>query len=319
MTHKKGCPVVYGPVPSRRLGFSLGVDILPFKTCSLDCQYCQLGPTPHTSSKRRGYGSVSSLVSQIREAVGKGRKIDFITFSGSGEPTLNKKIGRMIKAIQKNFSIPVAVLTNSTMLTHRSVRKALRSSDLVVPSLDAATQDVFVRLNRPSSNLHIRTMIQGLKTFQQNFSGQLWLEVMLAKGINDSKEHLKKLKAIIQEIQPDLIQLNTVVRPPAFPSAAPLSWQDLENVKHFLGEKCEIIADFERKDQSRQSESTKNDILTMIRRRPVTLEDLEKSLGRHRNELLKYLDALKREERIIMVSHKEKYFYEPASPKTKEK
>jgi wyosine [tRNA(Phe)-imidazoG37] synthetase (radical SAM superfamily) len=315
MPQKSTCPVIYGPIPSRRLGFSLGIDILPFKTCSLDCQYCQLGPTPSPVCKRKGYGSTASLTSQIKHAIDRGKKIDFITFSGSGEPTLNKKIGQMIKATKKHFSIPVAVLTNSTLLTRKSVRRALHRADLVVPSLDAASQDVFIQLNRPHPDFHIQDILQGLKTFRRNFRGKLWLEVMLVKGINDSREHLQKLKSAIQEIKPDLVQLNTVVRPPAISSASPLNRKELEDIQDYLGGKCEIIADFKRKGQTQHSRSIENDITAVASRRPVTLEDLTTSLGMHRNELIKHLESLKKAEKIKIVSHKDKIFYETSSSK----
>ena len=241
---------VYGPVPSRRLGYSLGVDILPFKICSLDCIYCQLGRTKRKTIQRKKYFDFDVILSQIKTVIDSGQKIDTITFSGSGEPTLNVFIGELIKGIKKNTSIPVAVLTNSTLLIHKSVRNALSKADLVIPSLDAATQDIFVRMNRPHKSIKIQQIIEGIKKFRQEFSGKIWLEILFVKGVNDSLAHLKKLKAAISEINPDKIQLNTVVRPPAEKSSLPVTPQELANFRKFFGTKAEVIAEFKKKTRN---------------------------------------------------------------------
>jgi len=184
----------YGPVPSRRLGFSLGIDIIPLKTCSLNCIYCQLGPTPKKTTHKKEYFSSSDILAQIRKKLSSGQRIDYITFSGSGEPTLNKALGKLIRDIKKTTSIPAAVLTNSTLLSLKSTREALMDADLVVPSLDAATQEIFVKVNRPHSSLKLEEIIEGLWKFRQEFKGSIWLEIMLVKGVNDSPSHIRKLK-----------------------------------------------------------------------------------------------------------------------------
>ncbi len=307
---------IYGPVPSRRLGFSLGIDILPFKTCTLDCIYCQLGPTPKKTVERKKYFATDSVLAQIERALSSGQRIDYITFSGSGEPTLNTDLGTLIREIKTITDIPVAVLTNSTLLTDEEVRKELSAADLVVPSLDAATQDVFIEVNRPHASLKMEDIIAGLKKFRKEFKGQIWLEIMLVAGINDSPEHIKKLKAAVREIEPDRIQLNTVIRPPAEARAKALSIEELEKIQKNLGKKCTIIADFHRLDQFPQQKNLEEKILSMIHRRPVTLSDISASLGKHRDEVLKYLNILSRKNRIRSVIHKEKTYYEPASPAT---
>jgi wyosine [tRNA(Phe)-imidazoG37] synthetase (radical SAM superfamily) len=304
---------IYGPVPSRRLGYSLGIDILPFKTCSLDCIYCQLGNTQQKTIQRKKYYDIDTILAQIKNKIASGQRIDTITFSGSGEPTLNVFIGKIIREIKKNTSIPVAVLTNSTRLSVKSVRAALSAADLVVPSLDAATQDVFQRINRPHKSLKIHQIIEGLKIFRQEFSGKIWLEILLVKGLNDSPTHLKKLKKAISQIKPDKIQLNTVVRPPAEKSALPLSSRELEKIQKFFGTKAEVVADFKKTQKKPVSEDIKNAILEMAARRPVTLADMGKSLGKHKNELIKYCDILLKEGKLRLVIHEGKKFYEPCS------
>jgi wyosine [tRNA(Phe)-imidazoG37] synthetase (radical SAM superfamily) len=301
---------IYGPVPSRRLGYSLGVDILPFKTCSLDCIYCQLGTTERKKVQRNKYFDVDAILGQIKNLIVSGQRIDYITFSGSGEPTLNVFIGILIREIKKTTQIPVAVLTNSTLLSQKSVRNALSDADLVVPSLDAATQDIFDRINRPHSSLKIRQVIKGLKIFRQEFSGKIWLEILLVKGVNDSPAHIKKLKKAISKINPDKIQLNTVVRPPAENSALPLSPQELDKIREYFGKKAEVVAEFNKIQHGPISHDIKDAILAIVARRPVTLADMSKSLGKHKNELIKYCDILLKEGKIKLIIHEGKKFYE---------
>jgi len=301
---------IYGPVPSRRLGFSLGIDIIPFKTCTLDCIYCQLGLTIQKTIRRREFFSPSEILSQIKKKLSSGQRIDYITFSGSGEPTLNLVLGQLIREIKKITSVPVAVLTNSTLLTRKNVRKVLMPADLVVPSLDAATQAIFHKINRPYKSLKVKEIIDGLSQFRQEFTGSIWLEVMLAKGVNDSLTHIKKLKKAISKIKPDKIQLNTVIRPPAEMFARPLDIKELKKIKNLLEKNCEIIAEFDKKEQIPPSENLEDLILTMIQRRPVTLTDISISLGKHKNEILKYLNFLLKEGKIRSVSHKDRKYFE---------
>ncbi len=302
---------IYGPVPSRRLGFSLGIDIIPFKTCSLDCIYCQLGLTARKTIRRKEYFSSARILAQIKKKISSGQRIDYITFSGSGEPTLNAAIGKFIREIKKITSVPVAVLTNSTFFSRKIVRKALMAADLVVPSFDAATQEAFVQVNRPHSSLKIDKIIKGLLLFRQEFKGSIWLEIMLVKGVNDSPSHLRKLKEAVASIKPDKIQLNTVIRPPAEKFARPLILRELEKLKKLFGENCEIIAEFDKKAQKPASENLEGAIFSLIQRRPVTLSDISASLGKHKNEIIKYINFLLEEDKIKLVIHKGLNYYEP--------
>lgn len=301
---------IYGPVPSRRLGYSLGVDILPFKTCTLDCIYCQLGKTERKTVRRKKHFDAGSILSQITRIIASGEPIDHITFSGSGEPTLNVIIGKLIREIKKSTSIPVAVLTNSTLLSHKSVRSALSQADVVVPSLDAATQEIFERINRPHASLKISHVIEGLKIFRSEFSGKLWLEILLVKGVNDSQSHLNKLKEVISEIHPDKIHLNTVVRPPSEISAQSLGFREMEKIRKFFGNTAEVVAEFDKVQHTPSSRNLSDAILSMVRRRPVTLSDMSLSLGKQKNELTEYCDILLKEGKIRLVDHKGKIFYE---------
>lgn len=305
------CAHLYGPVPSRRLGFSLGVDFIPFKTCSLDCIYCQLGHGPKTTLSRQAFIPAKDILAEIKKKISSGVRIDFITFSGSGEPTLNTEIGLLIRELKKITDIPVAILTNSTLLQQDEVRQALLSADLVVPSLDAVTQDVFEKTNRPHPSLKVKDIISGLKKFRHEFKGKIWIEVLLVKGINDSASHLQKLKEITTNLKPDKVHLNTVVRPPAEKSASALTLNEMEKIRDFLGKNCEIIATFKNSPVSQFPITQEESLMAMIRRRPMTLDDLSASLGTSSSEILKLIHILQSEQKIKSVPHKGKDYYEP--------
>ncbi len=301
---------IFGPVPSRRLGFSLGIDPIPFKTCTLDCIYCQLGRTTHKTLVRKEYVKVKEIVDEVRAAISSGKTIDYLTFSGSGEPTLNSKIGEMIKEIKKFTSIPIAVLTNGTLLTLPEVREALKEADLVIPSLDAVTEEVFYKINRPYPSLRIKEIIAGIKEFRRIYRGKIWLEIMLVKGINDSFEELTALKEIIRDINPDKVQLNTPVRPPAESWVKVLNKKEMEEARDLLGEEVEIIAEFKRKEILAYREDIEEEIQALILRRPVTLEEISATLGVHINELIKYVEVLEKEEKVGVREYQGKrYLY----------
>ncbi len=306
---------IYGPVPSRRLGLSLGVDIVPFKICTFNCVYCQLGRTLRQSGRRRCFFPESEVLGQVRKALDQNPQIDHITFSGSGEPTLNSAIGRLIRKIKAMTDIPVVVLTNSSLLTRRPVRKALLAADIIVPSLDAARATAFRRVNRPLPNLKVERIIQALESFRREFRGCIWLEVMLVKGINDSEADIRALKKAIAGIRPEKVQLNTVVRPPAEKWAKPLSRRALEMIKKDLGEKAEIVADFRRHSRSPTGQNLREAILAMVERRPVTLSDVAASLGRDEREVRPHLDTLLRSKTIRRQRHQGSVYFAPQNPR----
>jgi wyosine [tRNA(Phe)-imidazoG37] synthetase (radical SAM superfamily) len=301
---------VYGPVPSRRLGFSLGVDLFPGKTCSFDCVYCQLGKSGRKTSTRREYVPTARVLEDIKSALAKGQRIDHITLSGSGEPTLHSGIGAVIKAIKKVTKVPVAVLTNASLLGLKEVRDALKSADVVVPSLDAALPAAWKKVNRPLPSLSLDAIVTGLATFTRSFKGRVWLEVMLVKGINDKPEHILALKKAIARVKPDKVQLNTVTRPPAERSAAPLTSAELESIRRRLGGNTEVVAGFLEKTQTPGNRRLKEVLFGLIRRRPVTLEDMASALGESRDAVRANLDLLIQERRIVGTTHKGQVFYE---------
>jgi wyosine [tRNA(Phe)-imidazoG37] synthetase (radical SAM superfamily) len=301
--------LVYGPVASRRLGLSLGVDIIPFKTCTLDCLYCQLGSTARTTVRRRRWVPPDEVLAQIKAAVDSGQRIDAITFSGSGEPTLSRDIGRLIRAVKAMTRIPVVVLTNATLLSRKDVRRDLAAADVVVPSLDAVTSPAFRRVNRPHPSLGVRRIIDGLVRFRGEFPGELRLEIMLVKGVNDSPAHIRALKTAIARIRPDRIELNTVVRPPADRGAKPLAPPALARIRAALGPKAEIVASFAPRAQAPAEGGLEEAVLATVRRRPQTAADIASALGRHRDEVLKTLTALLARGRIRTLTHEGRAYF----------
>ena len=300
---------IFGPVPSRRLGFSLGVDTIPFKTCSLNCIYCQLGRTINKTIQRKKYIAADDILREIEEVLREGKRIDYITFSGSGEPTLNSEIRRMISRIKELTSIPLAILTNGTLLYRPRIREDLMEADLVIPSLDTVTQEIFEMVNRPHPSLKIEKVITGIDSFSQEFNGKVWLEIMVVKGINDSLEEIEKAAQVIKQMNLEKIQLNTVVRPPAEEFARPLTREDLNNIKTVLGKKCEIIAEFKRATQKAYKRDVEKRILSMVKRRPVTLVDISHSLGLHRNEIIKYVETLEKKHQVKTEVHSGERYY----------
>jgi wyosine [tRNA(Phe)-imidazoG37] synthetase (radical SAM superfamily) len=305
---------VFGPVPSRRLGISLGIDIVPFKTCSYNCIYCECGPTTRLTLERESFIQPDRVISEIEAALGQLKYIDFLTFSGSGEPTLNKDIGYFITRIKKLTSFPVAVLTNGSLLFQEDVKRDLLAADVVLPSLDAVSPDVFSRINRPHHQLNVSGIIRGLAEFRNLYSGKIWLEIFIVKGLTDGKTELEKLHAAIKKIRPDRVQLNSLDRPPAEPGVSPVDVKDLEDIRQRWSDlPVEIIKRVRRREEIVAfSENLEHLILTTIGRRPLTLEDLIDLTGKNRLEILKYIDILAQEKKIRFQIVGEKIFYRSA-------
>ena len=285
---------LYGPVPSRRLGRSLGIDIVPFKVCTLDCVYCQLGRTTEKTLQRKDYVPVEAVLAELKDKLAEGLEADFISISGSGEPTLNSRLGELIEGIKKITDIPVAILTNGTLLYKQDVRADCAKADVVLPSLDAGDEQIYQRINRPHSGLSIEKLISGLCAFRNEFAGRIWLEVFFIEGFNTDNEQIAKIKDAIDRIRPDKVQLNTAVRPTAEPGIKSLDAEKLQAIAEELGEKCEIVSSScVVRDASCVKRNTQYDIrntlLSMLKRRPCSLSDICSALGISRNEALKYI------------------------------
>ena len=290
----------YGPVPSRRLGFSLGVDLFPKKTCSFDCIYCQLGLSSKKTVKRFSFLKLSKFKKDLKEIISKNPKINYITISGSGEPTLHKGLDKIIATIKKitQNKYPVAVITNSSLLHRGEVRDELKEADLIVPSLDAATAKTFSKINRPLKGITLKKIVSGLIRLRKEFKGKIWLEIMLIAGINDSKREIEKFKEIIDKINPDKIQLNLPIRPAGVKISLP-SRSKIERIKKALGKRSKVVVKFSLKKRgSKAYGNLKRDIFNFLKVRPATLDDLTRSLNANSNEIAKQLFLLLDQKKI---------------------
>ena len=268
---------VFGPVPSRRLGLSLGVDLIPAKTCTFDCLYCQLGRTLCKTLSRKPYVPVDDVVMEIQ------RKLldtvpDVITLAGSGEPTLHSEIDQVIDSIKQMTDIKVVVLTNGSLLWLEEVRERILKADIIVPTLSSALDHTFQMIHRPHEGLDLASIVDGLKMFRQDYSGQLFLELMFLAGINDTDQEVEGLKTLIGQISPEKIHLNTVVRPPADSRAIALDRERLEDIKEKVGEKAELVAENSVTGRGRKENSLFSTVLDMIRRRPLRPSDIAVAL-----------------------------------------
>jgi wyosine [tRNA(Phe)-imidazoG37] synthetase (radical SAM superfamily) len=293
---------------------SLGVDLVPKKVCTLDCVYCEVGKTTKLTTEREEYIRYNKVIEELDWFFHSSNPDpDYITFSGSGEPTLNSRLEDILRFIkEKKPHIPIAVLTNGTLLYQKDVRKSLMEADVVLPSLDAGSDEVFRAINRPEKSLNMEEIIQGLALFREEFRGELWLELFILPGYNDYPEELLLIKKALSKIQPHKVQLNTLDRPGTVENLTRASQVELERIAAFLdGFNTEIIADPPRRQTIQSYRSDReNAIMGTLIRRPCTLEDLSRILGIHINEINKYLAVLETEEKIEAVRQERGLFYQ---------
>ncbi len=303
---------LFGPVPSRRLGISLGIDLVPMKTCTLNCIYCECGRTTNLTLTRREYVPIEAVQSEFSHYMDHHPAPDHITFSGSGEPTLHSGIGEIIRLIKSRRSgVPVAVLTNGTLLTDKKVRDELEDAAIVIPSLDAVTGDRFHKINRPHSRLKVQRIINGLARFREEFTGQIWLEVFIVPGLNDTLSELGTLRQVILHIAPDRVEINTLDRPGPVADVRAATRKELQRVLDFLElDNASIIAKApERKKIFSYRNDIESAVMETIARRPCTLVDMTKILGLHANEINKYLDILEADKKVVVVKQNRGFFY----------
>ena len=270
---------IFGPIPSRRLGISLGIDLVPYKTCTMDCIYCECGKTTNQTTERKEYFPTDLALKQIDEALDRHPHIDFFTFSGTGEPLLHSGIGTIIAHIKKKYpDIKVCLLTKGVPLMDPEVRRECAAIDLIVPSLDGSNEEEFQKMNRPAKGLTIRTVADAVIEFRKISRAQMWLEIFIAEGVNDSVESAKRFLRYVREIQPDKVQLNTLDRP---------------GTEHNVGIPGGRAAKrSESKDLS--TEEYNDRIIATCASRPCTAEDLAESLGFQKPNLEAHLRRMEK-------------------------
>ncbi len=308
-----GFTYLYGPVPSHRLGRSLGIDLVPYKICSYDCIYCQLGSIGSTTVVRKEYADNDRILEELEHKLTGGELPDFISLAGSGEPTLHSGIGDLIRRIKALTMVPVAVLTNGSLLWLPEVQEALLKADIILPSLDAGDPATFQRANRPDSSIDFDQMVQGLADFTRRFTGQVWLEVLLLAGISDDEPSVGRIADLVKRIKPTRVQLNTVYRPPAESFASGVAPAQLHYLSGLFSGQVDCISDAPVSSSVRESFdlSHQDELVAFARRRPCTALDLSIGLNLHLNDVLKQVRILTNFGRLVEVPGKQGFYRAP--------
>jgi len=301
----------YGPVLSRRLGLSLGVDLTKKRVCSFDCIYCQLGKNKGKIFRRFSEIDLSAFKRELAKSLNEFPRINWITISGQGEPTLHKNLDQVITVIKKVAAgkYPVCLITNSSLLYRRNVRKELAQVDLVIPSLDASDLKTFLKINRPHKSSSYQQIITGLIELRKEFRGKIWLEIMLLKGVNDSIQAAKKFKTIIKMINPDKIQLNIPVRPASEKVYVPDSKQ-IDLIANIIGEGAAVVLKPQiAKITEAKCNNLKKKIIAYLSIHPASLDDLAGALGANANKVIKYLTDLLEDKSVKIVNSKQGNYF----------
>jgi len=303
---------LFGPVLSRRLGISLGLDLVPHKVCLLNCIYCEVGKTTLLTAERKEYVPINHVITELRDYLSQKPELDYITFSGAGEPTLNSGIDRIIAFLRTEFSdYKIALLTNGILFSSRKIRNEIIDVDLILPSLDAASETVFQKINRPVTGVTSKEVIKGLVELRKEFEGEIWLEIFLIPGINDTNQELSLLKSAVSRINPEKVQLNSLDRPGTEPWIERVNQENMSQIAEFFKPlPVEIIAKPKQKSKIKNfNYSITEQILETIRRRPCTANDLESILDLNSTDLNSYLNYLLEKGEIEAIKQDRGYFF----------
>lgn len=315
---------LFGPVHSRRLGRSLGIDVVPYKTCSLNCIYCEVGATTDLTDTPVMFFPPEKIIRELSDFLKTSPELDVITFSGAGEPLLYEGIGeivRFLKSHERQYRL--ALLTNGTLLHRPEIRDKIRDIDIVLPSLDAGTEEVFQRVNRPAEGCTLTQLVDGISALSREFEGEIWLEIFLVPGINTSPEELEQIHRHVQRINPTRIQLNTLDRPGTEPWVRPMLRSEMERIAEIFSPIRVDIAGSSRQDQHKEipGEKVRIDqirerILDTVSRRPSTLDDVAMMAGLTAEQVLPHLIALESDSRIERIRQNNGTFYRTCAPES---
>ena len=309
----KAYEYLFGPVPSRRLGRSLGVDLVPFKTCSMNCRFCQLGDSPFASSERKEYVPTADVLTELAQWKEQDGQADHITLAGSGEPTLHTGFGEVLRWINQNTDIPSVLLTNGSLLHLPEVRAAAANADKVKVTLSAWDEASFQQIHRPAQGVTFEKLVEGERMFRREFSGELSVEVFLIEGMNSEVSSLRKIAAIIETIRPDRIDLNTAVRPPADPAVKSVPPKRLAELAPIFNPKAEVTASF-RKQEAQPLEVDKDALFRLVQRHPATASQMAKDFNLPEERVVEVLGQMVLEGRLSMELHDgEAYYFHRAS------
>lgn len=299
---------IFGPVPSRRLGNIIGLDIIPIKTCTFNCIYCELGKTDNQISKRAHFYDPDDIISEAQGFIRSYKgSIDYIAFTGSGEPALNSDMGYIARALKMKTKIPLALVTNSSLMSDKQVRKESMEFDVVLPSLDAFTADMMKRINRPADGFSFDEMLEGLRIFTNDFTGRVYLEVMFVKGFNDSDRDILELRRLINGMRIDKIQINTVTRLPAYSEAKPIDEQDIERIVNLIGDIADVEGVF-RTTMNDEIVSAKR-VLDLLKSRPMTYEGISEELDISMDDLRPIMSELQKNRTVMLENIGSEFYY----------
>ncbi len=299
---------IYGPVPSRRLGISLGISPIPKKTCNYSCIYCQLGRTDQMTNTCTMFFPVDAIISEFTEVLKEQVPFEVITIVGEGEPTLYLGLGELIGEIQKRTDKPVAVITNGALLSDGKIRSELGKADIVLPTMDACTEDLFRRINRPHKSLAFANVLGGLQEFSKTYQGQLWLEIMLVKGFNDDEQSLANYSRMLGELHYDKLYVNTPVRPPAESYAKAVDHEKMDHAAKFLSR----ISIYLLVSQGFHSEIEDDytAVLSIIKRHPMNQFEIEGFLkSRLCKDCRKIFEELSCDDQVQVINYKGLFTY----------
>ncbi len=311
---------VFGPIPSRRLGRSLGIDLLPYKTCSMDCVYCECGATTNLTAERKEYFPTQQVIEELDRTLAREEKIDYITFSGVGEPTLHSGIGTIIRHIKTNHpALKCCLITNATLLNDPDLLREIAPVDLLVPSMDGSNEEELFQINRQLKSITLRRIVDGIIRFREISKAAVWLEIFIVPGINDSPESAERFRILAEEIRPDKVQLNSLDRPGVVDWIHPADDALLDRIAAVIGKSVPVekIAKHANRPQGEQKQELdvkdyNERILKTLRSRPCTAEDLAVTFGIEADRMEPHLRRMERAGLIHSETGPRGTFYRPA-------
>jgi wyosine [tRNA(Phe)-imidazoG37] synthetase (radical SAM superfamily) len=299
---------LFGPVPSRRLGRSLGVDLIPFKTCTMDCIYCQLGETPCAVSQRGDYVPMQDVLAELDRWNKADGQADHITLAGSGEPTLHSHFGDVFRWVKDNSDIQSVLLTNGTLLHFPEVRQEAALADKVKVTLSAWDEASFREIHRPAEGVTFDLLVSGERAFREGYSGELSVEVFIVDGINSHPSQVRKISEAVSAIHPDRVDINTVIRPPAVEGVAAVPEDHLKELAQLFGEKASVTPAF-RKQGFASMDVSEEAVLGLISRHPATCGQLAEEYNLPEDLMLKTLAEMMKSGLLLSEKREGETYY----------
>lgn len=294
---------VYGPIPSRRLGRSLGVSPIPKKTCNYSCIYCQLGRTNKMTNTRQEFFKLEDIVAEFKEYLKNSDAFDVVTVVGEGEPTLYSRLGELVKILKSLTTKPVAVITNGALLNDKQVQEDLMEADIVLPSINAYNEELSKKIDRPYGLIKYNEILEGLIEFSHLYKGELWLEIMLLDGMNDDKHSIDEFKKILKKIKYSRVYLNTPVRPPA---ESYVNMVSKENMKYAVEQLHGISIDMLSSGSFYSEIDDHHEaVLSLCKRHPMNQFELRSFLAsRNVKNIEELVQEIENDEKINIIDYK---------------